>query len=634
MASFYASGPAGAAGGTNPSVGTTGTTAPTSATEIGFIDNSGNLEAVSASNPLPVSATFLGDVSENLAQVNGQPVNVGTGAAGTGTQRVAVSSDSTLASVGSITNALPAGTNIIGKVDIDQTTPGTTNGVVVNSSALPTGAATNAELMTINTTLGTPMQNNGGSVTANIGTTNGLALDSHLTNVQSAPGTPQTAAVTVQGNASGVPVPVSGTITVSSTTANQGTANTVANGWPVRITDGTNVAGVAPASTAAVATQPAEVVALSPNSPLPAGTNTLGKVEVVSQNGAIGIVQPYGSLRATVEGGALFNDAFIGSTLDTTNRWNVPATTGSGTYSVSAGALTLTTGTTASNSIIITSQPTFPIQGLNYIIYGSAIQIEASPVSGVTRFWGRMTYSGTSFSDGVGFQLVGSTLTAVIYQAGTQTFTAALTTPTDGAYHRYSFFKRQDAVFFFLDNLDTPVATASFSPTAVVTPIAFSLVNGGSTLGSAPTYNVISVGISDSGLNNFQFSDGTYQWRKATVKPASTAPVSTDTAIVVGISPNSSLPNPVLPTTPLTGQKTSTGTAVAISSTSQPLVNGVIVQALSTNAGLVYIGGSGVTSSTGFQLQPGQATSTAVANLNEVYVISVSSGDGICFIGS
>lgn len=38
----------------------------------------------------------------------------------------------------------PAGTNIIGKTGIDQTTPGTTNGVVVNSSALPAGAATAA----------------------------------------------------------------------------------------------------------------------------------------------------------------------------------------------------------------------------------------------------------------------------------------------------------------------------------------------------------------------------------------------------------------------------------------------------------------------------------------------------------
>jgi len=45
--------------------------------------------------------------------------------------------------------SLPAGTNIIGKVGIDQTTPGTTNGVVVNSSALPAGAATETTLDTI-----------------------------------------------------------------------------------------------------------------------------------------------------------------------------------------------------------------------------------------------------------------------------------------------------------------------------------------------------------------------------------------------------------------------------------------------------------------------------------------------------
>lgn len=45
--------------------------------------------------------------------------------------------------------------------------------------------------------------------------TNGGAKDSHLTNVQSAPGTPQTVAVTVQGNASAVPVPVSGTVTAA-----------------------------------------------------------------------------------------------------------------------------------------------------------------------------------------------------------------------------------------------------------------------------------------------------------------------------------------------------------------------------------------------------------------------------------
>lgn len=88
---------------------------------------------------------------------------------------------------------LLAGSAIVGKVGIDQTTPGTTNGVVVNSSALPPGAATAAS----------------------------------QTNVQSAVGTPQTTAITVQGNASGVPVPVSGTVTTSPAITATQTTNTI-----------------------------------------------------------------------------------------------------------------------------------------------------------------------------------------------------------------------------------------------------------------------------------------------------------------------------------------------------------------------------------------------------------------------
>src|SRR5437879_4941559 len=52
--------------------------------------------------------------------------------------------------------------------------------------------------------------------------------------------------------------PVSGTVT-----ANQGTAAAVASAWPVKNTDGTNVAAVKAASTAAVATDPCLVVGLS-----------------------------------------------------------------------------------------------------------------------------------------------------------------------------------------------------------------------------------------------------------------------------------------------------------------------------------------------------------------------------------
>jgi hypothetical protein len=51
-------------GGSNASVGATGTTAPTSATEIGII-SSGNLVGVSASTPMPVSATVAANSKTN-----------------------------------------------------------------------------------------------------------------------------------------------------------------------------------------------------------------------------------------------------------------------------------------------------------------------------------------------------------------------------------------------------------------------------------------------------------------------------------------------------------------------------------------------------------------------------------------
>lgn len=53
-----------------------------------------------------------------------------------------------------------------------------------------------------------------------------------------------------------------------------------ASGLNVIIGDGTNVPHVLPPSTAAIATDNALVVGMSPNSPLPAGTNLLGSVNV------------------------------------------------------------------------------------------------------------------------------------------------------------------------------------------------------------------------------------------------------------------------------------------------------------------------------------------------------------------
>src|SRR5579885_2771584 len=97
-------------------------------------------------------------------------------------------------------------------------------------------------------------------------------------------GTPAGGVLTIQGVSSGTAVGISGTVT-----ANQGTANTIANGWPVKITDGTHTmptgdaaaravfnqitdgtngpVAVKPASTAPTVSDQALVVVLSPNQP-------------------------------------------------------------------------------------------------------------------------------------------------------------------------------------------------------------------------------------------------------------------------------------------------------------------------------------------------------------------------------
>lgn len=93
-----------------------------------------------------------------------------------------------------ISAALPAGTNILGKVGIDQTTPGTTNGVQVNS-ALPAGTNILGKTGIDQTTPGTTNK-------VSIGTDGTVAINTALpagTNVIGKTGIDQTTAVTTNG---------------------------------------------------------------------------------------------------------------------------------------------------------------------------------------------------------------------------------------------------------------------------------------------------------------------------------------------------------------------------------------------------------------------------------------------------
>lgn len=143
-----------------------------------IMDAAGNARGanVNSSNQLSVSidGSSATNISTNIAQVAGATVATGHGTAA-GSLRVELPTDgtgviATVSAVTAITNALPAGTNILGKVGIDQTTAVTTNGVVfapvsasgagiavVVSTALETGhviknAAGNLYGLTVTTT--------------------------------------------------------------------------------------------------------------------------------------------------------------------------------------------------------------------------------------------------------------------------------------------------------------------------------------------------------------------------------------------------------------------------------------------------------------------------------------------------
>ena len=78
-------------------------------------------------------------------------------------------------------------------------------------------------------------------------------------------------------------------------------------------------------------------------------------------------------------------------------------------------------------------------------------------------------------------------------------------------------------------------------------------------------------------------------------------------------------------------QKTVNTTAVQLSASATTPTNGITVQALSTNSASVFVGGSGVTTSTGFELQAGQSVAFTCV-LNTLYIISVASTtDGVCY---
>jgi hypothetical protein len=163
----------------------------------------------------------------------------------------------------------------------------------IRSTAAMTGTATVKIITTLNAasiTISNPLTLRDSvvqSITNTIkpASTASIATDTALVTTLS-PNTPLPAGTNAIGsitNTSFIATQATGTnlhtvIDSGTVTANQGTPGTAANSWFTKVSDGTNFAGIAPAVTPAGAPQPALVVGLSPNSPLPTGTNSIGSI--------------------------------------------------------------------------------------------------------------------------------------------------------------------------------------------------------------------------------------------------------------------------------------------------------------------------------------------------------------------
>lgn len=197
-------------------------------------------------------------------------------------------------------------------------------------------------------------------------------------------------------------------------TDNQGSPNTLANAWPQKLTDGTNgPVAVKAASTAAAAADPALVVGLSPNSPLPAGSNALGSVSVSNFPGT----QPVSGTVTANQGTP--NTAANSWPVEVTDGTNVLGTaahpvrvdpTGTTTQPISASSLPLPTGAaTAANQTAVqgtAGSPSTTVETIQGVSGGQPVPVSgtvttsppANASTNVTQFGGNPVVTGTGAS--------------------------------------------------------------------------------------------------------------------------------------------------------------------------------------------------------------------------------------------
>lgn len=337
MAQIYVRFPSGAAASTSASVGPTGSTAPTSATEVGFVDGSGNLQPFSGTNAgsgpnvtvtsssLPAgSATAANQVTQEATltsiqanQTNGtQHTIVDSSALPTGSA-TAANQATQISSLASILANQTNGTQIAQTTAPADVAPATQNITVQDTGSTTTAMANSQSFIT-----GAPTAGSAASFTVSskesvevqvTGTWTGtlqveVSLDggtTWFTRGIKQSGVPYISTSFTNNFAGGQNVGGMSNMRVRATTAFTGTATvkivesanvasvTVSNSLTLRDSTVQSISStIKAASTAAVATDTAMVVAISPNNGVTAnaGTNLNTSALALESGGNLGTI--------------------------------------------------------------------------------------------------------------------------------------------------------------------------------------------------------------------------------------------------------------------------------------------------------------------------------------------------------
>lgn len=297
-----------------------------------------------------------------------------------------------------------------------------------------------------------------------------------------------------------------------------GTPTTIANAWPIKLTDGTNTTAVKAASTAALATDPSAVVALSPNSPLPTGTNNVGSITNVT--GTVSL--PTGAATSALQTTGNTTLSTI-STAQTSGAQKTQVVDGSGVVEgpmmanngvnhapvylpldVTQGSVNVTVQDTASTSTagfagqsLITGTPTVASTAAYSL---NSIQTVMVLISGT---WTGTLSTEVSEDGGTTWE------SRSVHVVGTSTFASAVTANMTGSMNASAKTNVRIRATAVMTGTAAIKIVTSDNPSNMYVANALRLVDGSST----PNINTL------------------------TIKSASTPAIATDTAAVVAISP-------------------------------------------------------------------------------------------------